>query len=47
MGLAIQSRLSKELMRETQAYCLKWLLDLRGSLLSCELQCRISRSATN
>ena len=34
-------------MRETQAYCLKRLLDVRGSLLSCELQCRISRSATD
>ena len=47
MGLAIQSRLSKEEMTETQAYCLKQLLDLRGSLLSCELQCRISQSAAN
>ena len=34
-------------MTKTQSYYLKWLLDLRGNLLSCELQCRTSWSATN
>ena len=38
MASMIQPRLSKEKLTKTQPYCLKWLLDLRGSLPSCELQ---------
>ena len=30
-----------------QSYYLKWLPNLRGSILSCELQCGLSWSATN
>ena len=50
MGYTVQPRLSKLKkleMRQKQSYCNKRPLDLRGSLLPCELKRPCSRSATD